>query len=116
MKHHSKFCKWIHGAFFLFDHALGANVKATCIVALYHSDGVLIKFPISMRIFIKEKGKMPWLKRKVTEFKTKNELAIEMIKRALNKGFPECTVLADAWFGVGPFVKALQRLKVSYIV
>ena len=116
MKHHSKFCKWIHGAFFLFDHALGANVKATCIVALYHSDGVLIKFPISMRIFIKEKGKMPWLKRKVTEFKTKNELAIEMIKQALNKGFPECTVLADAWFGVGPFVKALQRLKVSYIV
>ena len=65
MKHHSNFCKWIHGVFFLFDHALGANVKATCIVVLYHSDGVLIKFPVSMRIFIKEKGKMPWLKRKL---------------------------------------------------
>jgi hypothetical protein len=116
MKHHSNFCKWIHGVFFLFDHALGANVKATCIVVLYHSDGVLIKFPVSMRIFIKEKGKMPWLKRKLKKFKTKNELAIEMIEQALNKGFPECTVLADAWFGVGPFIKELQRLNLSYIL
>ena len=32
MKHHSKFCKWIHGVFVLFDHALGTNLKATCIV------------------------------------------------------------------------------------
>jgi hypothetical protein len=30
MKHHSKFCKWIHGVFVLFDHALGTNLKATC--------------------------------------------------------------------------------------
>jgi len=116
MKHHSNFCKWIHGAFILFDHALGTNVKATCIVVLYYSDGALIKFPISMRIFIKEKGKMPWQKRKVKEFKTKNELAIEMIEQALKKGFPECTVLADAWFGVGPFVKELRRLELSYIL
>jgi len=116
MKHHSNFCKWIHGAFFLFDHALGANVKATCIVVLYYSDGALIKFPISMRIFIKEKGKMPWLKRKMKKFKTKNMLAIEMIDLALKKGFPQCTVLADAWFGVGPFIKELQRLELSYIL
>ncbi|MDM8557085.1 transposase, partial [Desulfococcaceae bacterium HSG7] len=116
MKHHSNFCKWIHGAFLLFDHALGTNVKATCIVVLYYSDGALIKFPISMRIFIKEKGKMPWLKRKMKEFKTKNMLAIEMIELALKKGFPQCTVLADAWFGVGPFIKELRRLELSYIL
>jgi len=116
MKHHSNFCKWIHGAFILFDHALGTNVKATCIVVLYYSDGALIKFPISMRIFIKEKGKMPWLKRKAKEFKTKNELAIVMIEQALKKGFPPCTVLADSWFGVGPFVEALRRLELSYII
>ncbi len=116
MWHHSNFCKQIHGVFFLFDHALGANVKATCIVVLYYSDGALIKFPISMRIFIKEKGRMPWLKRKVKEFKTKNEPAIEMIEQALKMGFPECTVLADAWFGAGPFIKVLQRLELSYIL
>ncbi len=44
MWHHSNFCKWIHGAFILFDHALGTNVKATGIVVLYYSDGALIKF------------------------------------------------------------------------
>ncbi len=116
MKRHSNFCRLIHGAFILFDHALMTNVKATCIVALYYSDGALIKFPISMRIFIKEKGKMPWQKRKVIKFKTENELSIEMIEQALNKGFPECTVLADAWFGVGPFIKELQRLQLNYIL
>jgi len=81
-----------------------------------YSDGALIKFPISMRIFIKEKGKMPWLKRKTKEFKTKNELAIVMIEQALKKGFPECAVLADAWFGTGPFEKVLRRLELSYIL
>ncbi len=50
------------------------------------------------------------------KFKTKNELAIEMIEQALNKGFPECTVLADARFGAGPFIKALQRLNLIYIL
>ena len=44
MKHHTKFCKWIHGVFVLFDHAFGTNLKATCIVFLYYSDGNLIKF------------------------------------------------------------------------
>ena len=32
MKHHTNFCKWIHGVFILFDHALHKNLKATCIV------------------------------------------------------------------------------------
>ena len=39
-----------------------------------------------------------------------------MIDLALKKGFPQCTVLADAWFGVGPFIKELQRLELSYIL
>ena len=39
MKHHTKFCKWIHGVFVLFDHALNTKLKAACIVFLYLSDG-----------------------------------------------------------------------------
>ena len=54
MKHHTKFCKWIHGASFLFDHAVNANLNATCIVFLYFSDGAFIKFPICFRIFYQE--------------------------------------------------------------
>src|SRR3972149_11546162 len=40
MQHHTNYCKWIHGVFVLFDHALKTNLKAICIVVLYFSDGV----------------------------------------------------------------------------
>ena len=116
MKHHTKFCKWIHGVFVLFDHALGTNLKATCIVFLYYSDGGLIKFPISFRIFYKEKSKMPWQRTKTNQHKTKHELAIEMLQWALNVGFPKSLVLADSWFCTGEFVKALKKLELSYII
>jgi len=116
MKHHSKFCNWIHGAQILFDHALGTNLKATCIVFLYYSDGALIKFPICHRIYYQDKSTMPWRKRKQFDVKSKNEIAIEMLEWALKTGFPKCTVLADAWFGVEPFIKGLKRLELNYVV
>lgn len=116
MKHHTKFCKWIHGAQLLFDHALGTNLKATCIVFLYYSDGGLIKFPITHRIFYQEKCSMPWRLRKNVQHKTKNELSLEMLKWAVDNGFPKCIVLADSWFGVDPFIKGLKRLKLDYVV
>jgi SRSO17 transposase len=49
-------------------------------------------------------------------YKTKNELASEMLEWALAKGYPPCTVLADSWFGVGPFIKSLKRLNLSYVI
>jgi hypothetical protein len=116
MKHHTKFCKWIHGAQLLFDHALGTNLKATCIVFLYYSDGALIKFPICHRIFYRQESPMPWRRGKRIVHKTKNELALEMLEWAIEQGFPKCIVLADAWFGVDPFIKGLKRLGLSYIV
>ena len=116
MKHHSKFCKWIHGVFVLFDHAIGTNLKATCIVFLYYSDGSLIKFPIAFRLFYKEKGRMPWQRGKTIQHKTKHTLAIEMLEWALEVGFPKSLVLADSWFCTGPFIKDLKRLGLSYII
>lgn len=116
MKHHTKFCKWIHGSSFLFDHAVNANLNATCIVFLYFNDGVFIKFPICFRIFYQEKSKMPWRQGKNITHKTKYDLAIEMLEWTINKGFPKCTVLADSWFGIAPFVKELKRLELSYIL
>ena len=116
MKHHTKFCKWIHGVFVLFDHALNTNLKATCIVFLYFSDGGLIKFPITFRIYYKDTDKMPWQRGKVHKCKAKYELAIEMLQWALSVGFPKCTVLADSWFGTGPFIKGLQKLELGYII
>jgi len=116
MKHHTKFCKWIHGASFLFDHAVNANLNATCIVFLYFNDGALIKFPICFRIFYQDKSKMPWRQGKKITHKTKYDLAVEMLEWATNKGFPKCTVLADSWFGIAPFIKELKRLELSYIL
>jgi hypothetical protein len=116
MKHHTKFCKWIHGAQILFDHALGTNTKATCVIFLYYSDGALIKFPICFRIYYKNKGPMPWRNRKPIVYKKKNELALEMLQWAIDCGFPKCTVLADSWFGVEPFVKGLKKLELNYVI
>ncbi len=116
MTHHSKFCKWLHGVFVLFDHAIGTNLKARCIVVLYYSDGESVKFPLTFRLYYQESSKMPWVRKKKFIHKTKNALAIEMLEWALAKGYPSCTVLADSWFGVEPFVKGLKRLKLSYVI
>ncbi len=116
MLHNSKFCKWIHGVSILFDHAFGTNLKARCIVFLYFNDGNEIKFFIDYRIFYKENSKMPWHRKGEYVHKKKYDLAIDMIEGAINKGFPACTVLADSWYGIDPFVKELKRLKLSYIL
>ena len=116
MLHHTKFCKWIHGVSFLFDHALGATLKATCVVFLYFNDGKGQKFFIDFRIFYQEDSKMLWYRKGKYVHKKKYELAIELIEGALNKGFAACMVLADSWYGIEPFVKELRRLKLSYIL
>ncbi len=116
MVHHTKFCKWIHGASILFDHAFGTNLKAKCVVCLYFNDGNGKKCFIDFRIFYKEDCKMPWRKGSKNIHKTKYELAIEMIEASLDSGFPACAVLADSWFGIEPFVKELKRLKLSYVL
>ena len=116
MQHHTNYCKWIHGVFVLFDHALKTNLRATCVVVLYHSNGNNIKFPIKHEIYYKDTDKMDWQKGVKTRCIPKHKLAIQMIEWALNEGFPKCVVLADAWFGIGPFVKELKRLKLSYVL
>jgi len=116
MRHHTNYCKWIHGVFVLFDHALKTNLKAICVVVLYYSDGGSIKFPITHRIYYKDTANMPWQKGKSYVCKPKYELAIEMLKWAMDNGFPNCIVLADSWFGTGPFIKGLKGIKLSYVV
>jgi len=116
MKHHTNFCKWIHGVFVLFDHAAKTNLKATCIVFLYYNDGSLIKFPVTYRIYHKATDNMPWQLGKQKECKTKYELALEMLEWALEMGLPKSTVLADSWFGMEPFIAGLKRLQLSYVI
>lgn len=116
MQHHTNYCKWIHGVFVLFDHAAKTNLKAVCIVVLYYSNGALIKFPIKHAIYYKDTDNMLWQEGKKRTCIPKYELALNMMEWALNKGFPACIVLADSWFGIGPFVKGLKRLQLSYVL
>ncbi|HLC16045.1 MAG TPA: transposase, partial [Thermodesulfovibrionia bacterium] len=117
MEHHTALCKCIHGVCVLFDHALKTNLKAVCIVVLYYSDGIVIKFPVSFRIYYKEGGSgMPWQRGKKITWRTKYELALDMIKWALDAGFPKGIVLADSWYGIAPFVKEVKKLNLSYVL
>ena len=116
MQHHTNYCKWIHGVCVLFDHTLKTNLKAICIVVLYYSDGESIKFPIKHEIYYKDTNNMPWQGGKQYVCMSKYDLSIKMLEWAINHGFPRCLVLADSWFGIGPFIKELKRLKLSYVV
>jgi len=117
LQHHTRLCKWIHGVGVLFDHVLQTNLKAVCIVVVYYSDGVLIKFPIGFRLYYKEKGKrLPWQRHKSLAYKKKYLLAVDIIEWALGLGFPGGIVLADSWYGISPFVKELKRLRLGYVL
>ncbi len=126
IKHHSKFCQCIHGVSVIFDHAVGTNLKATCIVFLYWTDGNGQKFFLDFRIFYKKRKedgkKESWYKkiinrnRKKYRHRNKYDLALEMIKEAIDNGFPGRFVLADAWYGIEPFVKGLKKLRISYVL
>jgi len=120
MKHHTKLCQWIHGVCVLFDHAMNTNLKAICLVVLYYSDGCIIKFPIKFAIYYQKNSEnkkiLPWRRHKEYVWKPKYDLAIEMIEWAIKKDFPACTVLADSWFGIGPFIKKLRKLNLNYVL
>jgi hypothetical protein len=117
LQHHTRLCQWIHGVCVLFDHVVRTNLKAVCIVVVYYSDGLLIKFPVGFRIYYQEHGsRLPWQRRTRFEYKKKYLLAIEIIEWAIGLGFPRCLVLADSWYGISPFVKELTRLKLGYVL
>jgi len=79
-------------------------MSAKCIVFLYYSEGGVIKFPIGWRIYFKG-GK-----------KTKNDLALELIREGIKRGFPCGVVLADSWYCVEPFIRELRWMGLRYVM
>jgi len=104
LEHHSRLCKFIHGVFKHYDHVFHKTMPGKCLVFLYYCEGNWIKFPIGWKIYY-ENGE-----------KTKNDLALELIKEALANGFVCSEVLADSWYCVNPFVSGLQKLGLIYIL
>jgi SRSO17 transposase len=69
-------------------------------------------FPLAFRIF------KPQTRLKAGDmYKTKPQLAIEIIEELLRLGFRFSVVLADSLYGdSGPFISALHRLRLPYVV
>ena len=59
---------------------------------------------------------MPWQQGKQSVCISRYDLAVKMLEWAISNGFPKCIVPADSWFGIGPFIKELKRLNLSYVV
>jgi hypothetical protein len=104
MSKHTKLCRFIYGVCKHWDHVFNTMTAAKCLVFLYYSENGVIKFPIGWKIYFRNSNT------------TKNDLAIELIEEALEKGFKCSVVLADSWFCVNPFIKELQRLKLRYVL
>ena len=115
MSHHSKLCRVIHAVFTFWDHVFGTHVKAPCLVFLYYEeDG--IKFPIGWRFYYKE-GKLGAGQEKERQlgspiaYKEKYKRALELSTEAQHKGVTGQVVIADSWFGIDAFMKALRQLE-----
>ena len=69
-------------------------------------------FPLLFRVFKPEPRLKPG-----DVYKTKPQLAIEIIEELLARGFQFRVVLADCLYGESPeFIRALHRLKLQYVV
>jgi SRSO17 transposase len=81
------------------------------------------QLPVDFELYLPESWANDPARRKearipeAVQFKTKPELAIGMIKRALRDGIPRGTVLADSGYGSsGDFRRELRQLGLRYIV
>lgn len=90
-----KFGKLMESVGELYDHSQGRYLKyAHCLVGLCWADHKKLRYPLRFELYHKrdecnERG---------LEFKTKIELAIEMIDWAVEQGIPFNTVVFDSWF------------------
>ena len=118
MRHHSKFCKTIHGVYWLFDHVIGASCNAKCIVFAYLVVNDTIRFPIGWRVFEKadNKGiKTKEMNERDAKGIKKWELALELIDDAIGLGFSIEVVLFDSWYCVNGMVQELKKRKIGWI-
>lgn len=97
--------KQIPGAGKLYDHCENKYVWAQNIVTLHYADEKT-NYPVSERLYHK----------KGTEgFKTKIELAIELITEAVNLGLPVDEYIFDSWYLSKGFVTFLESKQKTWI-
>ena len=90
-----KYGRLMEAAGKLWDHSQGRYLNyAHCLVGLCWSDHKKLRYPLRFEIYQKQ----DWCEIHQVEFKTKIQLAIELVEWAVRQGIPFQTVVFDSWF------------------
>ena len=97
--------KHIPGAYNFYDHAEHAFVHAQSMISLHYAD-YKINYALDYRMYVpkSEPG-----------FKTKIELAMELMKESLQAGMPASTFVFDAWYMCDDIVKFIESIGRYYV-
>jgi hypothetical protein len=89
-----------------FDHAKHRYVYGHSIVSLHYADNKT-NYAIDYRLYLKQD--------KYDGFKTKIELAKELIQDSINIGIPASTYVFDSWYLCGHFTRFIESFKRFWI-
>ena len=99
----------MEGTGWLYDHGQHRNVWCHCFVTTMYSDGDE-RVPLHLEPYVKEEACASSGRR----FRTKNELAVELVDRALQYVRPE-VVLFDAWYGSQEVMNHLDSRGLKFV-
>lgn len=99
----------MEGTGFLFDHSQHRNVWCHCFVTTMYSDREE-RVPLHLEPYVKLEACAPSSR----AFKTKNELAVELVDRALQYVRPR-VVIFDSWYGSQELMKHIDSRGLKFI-
>jgi SRSO17 transposase len=107
-----KYGKLMEAAGKLWDHSQGRYLNyAHCLVGLCWADHKKLRYPLRFEMYQKE----DWCKAHKETFKTKIQLAIELVEWAVTQGIPFQTVVFDSWFFTKDFCDYIEELGKDWI-
>jgi SRSO17 transposase len=98
----------IEGTGYLYDHASKRNVWCHCFVTSMYSDGDE-RVPLHLEPYVREEACAS-----SRSFRTKNELAVELVDRALELVRPRVVVF-DSWYGSQEVMKHLDSRGLKFV-
>jgi SRSO17 transposase len=99
----------MEGTGYLYDHSQHRNVWCHCFVTSMYSDGDE-RVPLHLEPYVKEEA----CASSSRAFKTKNELAVELVDRALELVHPEVVVF-DSWYGSQEVMRHLESRGLKFV-
>lgn len=107
-----KYGKLMEAAGKLYDHSQGRYLEfAHCLVGLCWADHQKRRYPLRFEVYQKKKD----CQKEGLKFKTKIELAQQLINWAVKQGIPFQTVVFDSWFFCKELVDHIESLGKDWI-